>query len=46
MLGTFAPQRESYVYTLDEETTPSGALARGTYMARLKVCGCKVLLYA
>ncbi|KAL4596552.1 hypothetical protein ACB092_12G171300 [Castanea dentata] len=36
MLGTFAPQRESYVYTLDEETTPSGALARGTYMARLK----------
>ena len=38
MLGTFAPQREPYVHTLDEETTPSGVLARGMYTAKLKVC--------
>ncbi|CAL1357066.1 unnamed protein product [Linum trigynum] len=36
MLGTFAPQREPYVHTLEEETTPSGILARGTYSAKLK----------
>ncbi|GLU03699.1 hypothetical protein SLE2022_208850 [Rubroshorea leprosula] len=36
MLGTFAPQREPYVHTLDEETTPSGVLARGIYSAILK----------
>ncbi|XP_044502943.1 rho GDP-dissociation inhibitor 1-like [Mangifera indica] len=36
MLGTFAPQREPYEHILDEETTPSGALARGIYSARLK----------
>ncbi|GAB4841050.1 hypothetical protein Ancab_021796 [Ancistrocladus abbreviatus] len=36
MLGTFAPQQESYVHVLDEETTPSGVLARGVYSARLK----------
>uniref|UniRef100_A0A5B7B081 Rho GDP-dissociation inhibitor 1-like n=1 Tax=Davidia involucrata TaxID=16924 RepID=A0A5B7B081_DAVIN len=36
MLGTFAPHREPYVHTLEEETTPSGVLARGTYSARLK----------
>ncbi|EOX94369.1 hypothetical protein QUC31_004506 [Theobroma cacao] len=36
MLGTFAPQREPYVYILDEETTPSGVLARGIYSAKLK----------
>ncbi|KAF5738971.1 rho GDP-dissociation inhibitor 1-like [Tripterygium wilfordii] len=36
MLGTFAPQRERYVHLLEEETTPSGALARGNYSARLK----------
>ncbi|KAK3028118.1 hypothetical protein RJ639_038979 [Escallonia herrerae] len=36
MLGTFAPQREPYVHTLDEETTPSGVLARGIYTAKLK----------
>ncbi|KAM3355988.1 rho GDP-dissociation inhibitor 1-like isoform X4 [Capsicum galapagoense] len=36
MLGTFAPQRESYIHMLEEETTPSGALARGTYTAKLK----------
>lgn len=38
MLGTFAPRREAYVHTLDEETTPSGVLARGMYSAKLKVC--------
>ncbi|KAJ0053492.1 rho GDP-dissociation inhibitor 1-like [Pistacia vera] len=36
MLGTFAPQREPYEHTLDEETTPSGVLARGIYSAKLK----------
>ncbi|KAJ9696999.1 hypothetical protein PVL29_008971 [Vitis rotundifolia] len=36
MLGTFAPQREPYVLALDDETTPSGVLARGTYSAKLK----------
>ncbi|KAL2487953.1 Rho GDP-dissociation inhibitor 1 [Forsythia ovata] len=36
MLGTFAPQRESYVHTLEEETTPAGVLARGIYTAKLK----------
>ncbi|CAJ1900091.1 unnamed protein product [Sphenostylis stenocarpa] len=36
MLGTFAPQREPYVYALKEDTTPSGALARGVYSAKLK----------
>ncbi|XWS47012.1 hypothetical protein CRYUN_Cryun14cG0117400 [Craigia yunnanensis] len=36
MLGTFAPQREPYVHILDEDTTPSGVLARGIYSAKLK----------
>eukprot|EP00252_Welwitschia_mirabilis_P005385 TRINITY_DN15878_c0_g1_i1.p1 TRINITY_DN15878_c0_g1~~TRINITY_DN15878_c0_g1_i1.p1 ORF type:complete len:223 (+),score=35.13 TRINITY_DN15878_c0_g1_i1:439-1107(+) len=36
MLGTFAPQQEPYTHVLDEETTPSGAFARGTYSARVK----------
>ncbi|KAI9181626.1 hypothetical protein LWI28_016874 [Acer negundo] len=36
MLGTYAPQREPYVYSLEEETTPSGVLARGIYSAKLK----------
>ncbi|XP_042513896.1 rho GDP-dissociation inhibitor 1-like isoform X2 [Macadamia integrifolia] len=36
MLGTFAPQKEPYVETLKEETTPSGELARGVYSAKLK----------
>ncbi|KAK6940634.1 Rho protein GDP-dissociation inhibitor [Dillenia turbinata] len=36
MLGTFAPQKEPYIHTLEEETTPSGVLARGTYSAKLK----------
>lgn len=37
MLGTFAPQKAPYVHTLEEETTPSGVLARGVYTAKLKV---------
>lgn len=37
MLGTFAPQRDAYTHTLEEETTPSGLLARGIYSAKLKV---------
>lgn len=36
MLGTFAPQRDPYTHTLEEETTPSGLLARGIYSAKLK----------
>lgn len=38
MLGTFGPQREPYVQVMNEETTPSGMLARGSYTARTKVC--------
>lgn len=41
MLGTFAPRKEPYVHTLEEETTPSGVLARGVYTAKLKVCNPK-----
>jgi hypothetical protein len=37
MLGTFSPQHEPYTYELEEETTPSGIFARGTYAARTKV---------
>ncbi|KAG1363407.1 rho GDP-dissociation inhibitor 1 [Cocos nucifera] len=36
MLGTFSPQKEPYTYELDEETTPSGMFARGSYSARTK----------
>lgn len=36
MLGTFSPQKEPYVYELEEETTPSGIFARGSYSARTK----------
>ncbi|KAF5810501.1 putative Rho protein GDP-dissociation inhibitor [Helianthus annuus] len=36
MLGTFAPQKDAYVEMLDEETTPSGILARGIYTAKLR----------
>ncbi|GJX69583.1 Rho GDP-dissociation inhibitor 1-like protein [Tanacetum coccineum] len=36
MLGTFAPQKDAYVETLEEETTPSGILARGIYIAKLR----------
>jgi len=41
MLGTFAPQKDPYVYALKEDTTPSGALVRGVYSAKLKVWECK-----
>lgn len=37
MLGTFSPQQEPYTYALEEETTPSGMFARGSYSARSKV---------
>ncbi|KAM0935793.1 putative Rho protein GDP-dissociation inhibitor [Dioscorea sansibarensis] len=36
MLGTFSPQKEPYVYELEEETTPSGIFARGSYSAKTK----------
>ncbi|KAG9447466.1 hypothetical protein H6P81_013596 [Aristolochia fimbriata] len=36
MLGTFSPQTEPYTYELEEETTPSGLFARGSYSARSK----------
>lgn len=37
MLGTFGPQSEAYSYVMEEETTPSGLLARGNYTARTRV---------
>ena len=37
MLGTFSPQKEPYTYELEEETTPGGYFARGSYSARTKV---------
>ncbi|KAF8402197.1 hypothetical protein HHK36_013149 [Tetracentron sinense] len=36
MLGTFSPQQEPYTFELEEETTPSGIFARGSYSARTK----------
>ncbi|KAK7247021.1 hypothetical protein RIF29_41897 [Crotalaria pallida] len=36
MLGTYSPQQEPYTYELEEETTPSGLFARGTYSSRTK----------
>ncbi|KAJ7957297.1 rho GDP-dissociation inhibitor 1-like [Quillaja saponaria] len=36
MLGTFSPQKEPYTCELEEETTPSGMFARGSYSARTK----------
>jgi len=36
MMGTFSPQREPYVHVMEEETAPSGALARGSYTAKTK----------
>ena len=46
MLGTFAPQREPYIHTLEEETTPSGVLARGNYTAKLRVGSFEFIHYA
>jgi len=37
MLGTFSPQQEPYIYEGEEETTPAGIFARGSYSAKLKV---------
>ncbi|CAA6659838.1 unnamed protein product [Spirodela intermedia] len=34
--GTFSPRQEPYTYELEEETTPSGIFARGSYSARTK----------
>ncbi|KAL3636721.1 Rab GDP dissociation inhibitor alpha [Castilleja foliolosa] len=36
MLGTFSPQAEPYTHVMDEETTPSGIFARGSYSAKSK----------
>lgn len=36
MLGTFSPQAEPYTYAGEEETTPAGMFARGSYSAKLK----------
>ncbi|KAH0434640.1 hypothetical protein IEQ34_004309 [Dendrobium chrysotoxum] len=36
MLGTFSPQKEPYTYELEEDTTPSGIFARGSYSAKTK----------
>ncbi|KAL6839987.1 hypothetical protein ACP4OV_029797 [Aristida adscensionis] len=36
MLGTFSPQPEPYIYEGEEETTPAGMFARGSYSAKLK----------
>ncbi|ERN06781.1 hypothetical protein AMTR_s00005p00173830 [Amborella trichopoda] len=36
MLGTFSPQPEPYSSELEEDTTPSGIFARGSYSARSK----------
>ncbi|KAE9463835.1 hypothetical protein C3L33_04263, partial [Rhododendron williamsianum] len=44
MLGAFAPRREPYVHTLDEETAPSGVLARGMYSAKLKLVTLQLIL--
>ncbi|XP_062164688.1 rho GDP-dissociation inhibitor 1-like [Alnus glutinosa] len=36
MLGTFSPQQQPYTFEMEEETTPSGMFARGSYYARTK----------
>jgi len=36
MLGTFSPRQEPYTCEMEEETTPSGIFARGSYHARTK----------
>lgn len=36
MLGTFSPRREPYIHVMEEETAPSGVLARGSYTAKTK----------
>ncbi|KAL2651238.1 hypothetical protein R1flu_019366 [Riccia fluitans] len=36
MIGTFAPRKEPYTHVMEEEETPSGVLARGSYTAETK----------
>ncbi|OAE33035.1 hypothetical protein AXG93_1913s1370 [Marchantia polymorpha subsp. ruderalis] len=36
MIGTFAPRKEPYTHIMEEEETPSGVLARGSYTAKTK----------
>ncbi|PKU75841.1 Rho GDP-dissociation inhibitor 1 [Dendrobium catenatum] len=36
MLGNFSPQNEPYTYELEEDTTPSGIFARGSYYVKIK----------
>ncbi|KQK04534.1 rho GDP-dissociation inhibitor 1 [Brachypodium distachyon] len=36
MLGTFSPRQEPYTHKAEEDTTPSGMFARGSYSAKLK----------
>ncbi|RXH81770.1 hypothetical protein DVH24_036111 [Malus domestica] len=39
MLSAFALDKEPYMHTLEDETTPFGLLARGIYAVKLKVHG-------
>ncbi|RXH97195.1 hypothetical protein DVH24_035863 [Malus domestica] len=39
VLSAFALDKEPYMHTLEGETTPFGLLARGIYVAKLKVRG-------
>ncbi|KAK4776799.1 hypothetical protein SAY86_005487 [Trapa natans] len=36
MVGTFSPRKEPYWYETEEETIPTGILARGSYFVRTK----------
>lgn len=36
MLGTFSPRREPYIHVMEEETAPTGVLARGSYTSKTK----------
>ncbi|XP_042489621.1 rho GDP-dissociation inhibitor 1-like [Macadamia integrifolia] len=36
MLGTLSPRQEPYMYEMEEEKTPSGMFARGSYYSRTK----------
>jgi hypothetical protein len=43
MLGTFSPRREPYIHVMEEETAPTGVLARGSYTSKTKVYWCGIL---
>lgn len=45
MLGTFSPQAEAYVYEMNEEKTPSGVFARGSYSARTGVMKIQIQIH-